>query len=182
MNTQILKLNKAGTPIEWVGFEDAATSIAKGQMLWSLGGDGTTLRGGTSRFTGLRSSMDVPPIIAVSGRVWTPTVPGVNNHLLFARDQHTCLYCGEVFNHKQLSRDHIVPTSKGGLDVWTNVACACKRCNHSKGDKSVKAWGHELLAVPYAPNLNEWFYLSGKNVLADQMDFLKGGFRNLLVS
>jgi hypothetical protein len=182
MKTQILKLNKAGTPIEWVGFEDAAISIAKGQMLWSMGGLETTLRGGTSRVTGLRSTMDVPPIIAVSGQVWTPTVPGVSNQLLFARDRHTCMYCGDVYHKNQLSRDHVVPTSKGGLDTWTNVVCCCKRCNHSKGDLSVKAWGHQLLAVPYAPNLNEWFYLSGKSVVADQMDYLKGGFRNLHIT
>jgi len=34
----------------------------------------------------------------------------------------------------------------------------------------------ELLAIPFAPNRYEFFYLSNRDVLADQMDFLKTRF------
>ena len=34
----------------------------------------------------------------------------------------------------------------------------------------------QLLAVPFVPNRYEFFYLANKNILADQMDFLKTQF------
>jgi len=75
-----------------------------------------------------------------------------------------------------LSRDHIVPTSRGGKDVWTNCVSACRRCNNRKGNSLLEETNLELLAVPFAPNRYEFFYLSNKDVLADQMEFLKPRF------
>ena len=40
----------------------------------------------------------------------------------------------------------------------------------------------KLLAVPFAPNLFEWFYLSNRKVLIDQMDYLKTRFTNVLIA
>ena len=33
-----------------------------------------------------------------------------------------------------------------------------------------------LLAVPFAPNRHEFFYLANRDVLADQMEFLQSRF------
>ena len=48
-----------------------------------------------------------------------------------------CAYCG---NDENLTLDHITPRSKGGSDRVTNVICACKKCNHSKGQTSWYDW------------------------------------------
>ena len=37
----------------------------------------------------------------------------------------------------------------------------------------------KLLAVPYTPNKYEFLYLTGRNILANQMTFLKTGFHRL---
>lgn len=176
MNAKVLRLNKAGTPIAWLTWQETATIVAKDQVIWSLGETLRTVRGGINK-RGDRSLLELPSIIACDGRVedsrFTPTL---TNSLLFARDQHLCMYCGDQFSAKDLSRDHIVPTSRGGRDVWTNCVSACRRCNNRKGNSLLEETSLELLAVPFAPNRYEFFYLSNKDVLADQMEFLKPRF------
>jgi hypothetical protein len=50
---------------------------------------------------------------------------------------YECAYCGETEN---LTLDHITPRSKGGSDRITNVLCACKECNTSKGHQVWYEW------------------------------------------
>ncbi len=50
---------------------------------------------------------------------------------------HKCAYCGSEEN---LTIDHIVPQSKGGLDVTKNVVCCCHDCNQSKGHTPWEDW------------------------------------------
>jgi 5-methylcytosine-specific restriction endonuclease McrA len=87
-----------------------------------------------------------------------------------------CLYCGGVFSPHELSRDHVLPLSRGGRDVWTNVVTSCRRCNNRKADRNPEQAGMELLAVPFVPNQYEFLYLTNHNVLVDQMEFLKTRF------
>ncbi len=91
--------------------------------------------------------------------------------MLFRRDRMICAYCGETFARGDLTRDHIVPRSKGGADTWTNCVTACLRCNQAKGARRVDDF-RPLLYVPYAPCRNEQFILSRRTILADQMDYL----------
>jgi len=102
--------------------------------------------------------------------------PPLENSLLFRRDQHLCMYCGEAHAIAGLSRDHVLPLSRGGKDCWTNVVTSCRRCNNRKADRTPEEAGMQLLAVPFAPNWHEFLYLSNHNVLADQMEFLKARF------
>lgn len=44
---------------------------------------------------------------------------------------YRCAYCG--FKHKRLTMDHVVPVSKGGKHVASNIVPACKPCNSKKG-------------------------------------------------
>lgn len=46
-----------------------------------------------------------------------------------------CLRCGEVPD--ALTRDHVVPLSKGGTDDISNIQPLCRSCNCSKGVKTV---------------------------------------------
>lgn len=130
--------------------------------------------------TGERSYMDIHPVIAVRGATWHKhPVPSLTNASLFKRDRYTCMYCGRNFTHNLLTRDHVNPKAKGGTDMWTNVVAACKRCNNHKADRTPEQAGMPLLAVPYTPNQYEFLYLTGRNILADQMDFLRSGFNKL---
>lgn len=177
-NHNILKLDEAGQPRKWISWQDAICHHAKGQVLWQLGDDEqeVVFRGGENRITGAMSVLTTSPIIAVRGESKADRsykVPSLSNRELFARDHHMCAYCGKLFNDSQLTREHIVPTSRGGEDKWMNVVTACKRCNHKKDCKLLEEIGWQLLYVPYTPNYAEGLILEKRNVLACQMEYLK---------
>ena len=52
----------------------------------------------------------------------------------------TCVYCGETYEFKELTLDHVKPRSKGGQDLTTNVVCACRKCNADKGSSHWLGW------------------------------------------
>lgn len=80
----------------------------------------------------------------------------VTNTFLFARDDYTCQYCGrhrsELRGRQFLTRDHVLPVSRGGDNLWENVVTACSPCNNRKGDRLPEEAGLHLLAVPREPN------------------------------
>lgn len=175
---QILQVDRAGQPVQWLDLEKAACHHVKGNVIWHIGDTCATLRGGSNAKTGKPSILELKPVIAVAGeladaRRWS--APSVSNRLLFTRDRHTCAYCGQRFTHSQLSMDHVVPRSRGGPLSWTNAATACLPCNHRKADRTPEEAGMPLLYLPYVPNMYEAFLLSNRHVLADQMEFLCAG-------
>ncbi|MCP5180813.1 MAG: HNH endonuclease [Pseudomonadales bacterium] len=176
---RILRLNVAGRPVDWVTWQEAVCLYARDIVVWTLGSPVLRIRGGYSRLDGVQSSIAVHSIIACDGRVMPPPdgVPPLTNQALFVRDGNTCLYCGQHYRDGDLTRDHVVPGSRGGRDQWDNVVAACRRCNHLKGNRLLEECGFELLALPYAPNFAEYLALinSGR-ILGDQMDFLRRSF------
>lgn len=48
---------------------------------------------------------------------------------------YRCAYCGKV--HARLTRDHVVPRARGGMDVVANLVPACRSCNARKNDRLV---------------------------------------------
>jgi hypothetical protein len=176
MTTHILVLDIAGNPFDWLTPQDAVHYYALDKVAWELGTREFLFRGGYAR-TGKQSLIRVKPIIAIAGsevmsRKLRAVLPlGDNNDLLFKRDRHTCAYCGRQFPRQQLSRDHILARVRGGTDSWMNCVTACKRCNQEKGSHLVHEF-RPLIYAPYAPCRYEHFILSGRNVLADQHDYL----------
>ena len=177
---QTLRVDTTGLPLEWVDYKEAAKLYAVDQVVYTLGNDLYTIYGGINAVSGERSSITVNSIIATSGRAkhfqdkMNKYTPPLNNQTLFKRDSHLCMYCGIRHNKRELTRDHITPISQGGKDNWNNVVSACKRCNHHKGGRTPEQAKIELLAIPFVPNYAEYIYLQGRNILADQMDFLLG--------
>lgn len=46
-----------------------------------------------------------------------------------------CAYC--LKRTKKLTRDHLIPKSKGGLSTPDNLVPACEQCNQQKMDKPI---------------------------------------------
>lgn len=173
----VLTLTAAGTPQRWCTFEESAYYYAKGLVAWSVGEEDFTIYGGTSRITGTQSSMTMNTIIAIKGNISAKQMARANsvpltNRTLFQRDKQICAYCGNNFKVDDLSRDHIIPTSKGGKNIWTNVVTACCSCNRVKDDRTPEGAGMQLLYVPYSPNRAEALILQNRKILGSQMDFL----------
>ena len=173
---RLLALDAHGRALDWISWQDAACLYARGAVAWTLGEPCLTVRGGVCRSTGERSQMLLHPIIAARSQARAhaldPT-PALTNTALFARDQHLCLYCGKHFSRQTLTRDHVMPISRGGRDIWENVVAACFHCNSRKGGRTPQQASMPLLAIPYRPSWIEHLILSNRNILADQMAFLK---------
>lgn len=179
---QVLRTDVAGMPLEWVSYRDAVRLYYLDQVAYACGTLLYRVHGGVSARTGLRSVVEVNSIIATYGdnhalhKARRGYIPPLNNQALFRRDASLCLYCGQRFPDGELSRDHVTPLSRGGMDTWNNVVTACKRCNNHKAGRSPEQAGMELLAVPFIPTHAEYIYLQGRRVLADQMRFLLAHF------
>lgn len=179
MSARILRLNIAGQPVEWLNWQEATCLYARNMVAWTLGETVRTVFGGISRLTGERSSISLHSIVACSGHVaYTPrSVPPLTNRALFRRDLYLCMYCGTKFAERELTRDHVVPKSRGGKDAWTNVVSACKRCNQRKGNRLPEEASMEILAIPYQPNTAEWLALiNSDRIRGDQIEFLRSQF------
>jgi hypothetical protein len=67
------------------------------------------------------------------------------------RDGFRCQLCGERFPSEDLTFDHVVPRSRGGLTTWDNIVTACVRCNTAKGDRTPAEARMRLLRPPKKP-------------------------------
>ncbi|WP_046867702.1 HNH endonuclease [Microvirga massiliensis] len=95
-------------------------------------------------------SFKIPSVVALKKYYKRKRVSFTRYHV-FLRDGYRCQYCGDMFDTKELTFDHVTPRSKGGLTNWTNVVTSCQRDNLLKGDKSLKQAGLRLLRQPFEP-------------------------------
>ena len=174
----VLALDISGVPRQWISYDNAIAYHAKNGVAWSLGDIVARYRGGIQP-NGVQSYLETPSIIAVRGHGFDPnkhSKVSLCNRTLFGRDRNICAYCGGHFsNFNALSRDHIVPRSKGGMNTWMNLVTSCRDCNADKGHKTLKEARMELLYLPYEPSHFENMILQNRNILADQMDYLRAG-------
>jgi 5-methylcytosine-specific restriction endonuclease McrA len=173
---RVLSLDAHGRILDWMHWQDAVCLYVRGAVSWTLGEPCLTVHGGQNRFTGEQSIIELHPIVAgrshAKNSAISPT-PSLTNTALFARDGALCMYCGKEYSRHSLTRDHVIPLSKGGKDIWENVVCACFHCNSRKGSRTPSQANMPLLAVPFRPSWVEHLILSNRNILADQMAFLK---------
>jgi 5-methylcytosine-specific restriction endonuclease McrA len=80
----------------------------------------------------------------------------VTNTFLFARDGYRCQFCArpqaQLKPRECLTRDHLVPLSRGGTNAWTNVVTACSSCNARKGNHLPEELGMFPLHPPVEPH------------------------------
>ena len=93
-------------------------------------------------------------------RVPYPAQVPLSRRAVFHRDASTCVYCGS----SATSIDHVVPRSRGGTHTWDNVVAACRRCNHTKADRSLAELGWALPHPPRTPSGAAWRLLGSRTV------------------
>jgi 5-methylcytosine-specific restriction endonuclease McrA len=113
---------------------------------------------GSKRFRSEKRVLPCPSVIRLVRYVHVPHRfrRQVTNTFLFARDDYSCLYCGKhrsaLRGRQFLTRDHIVPTSRGGGNTWDNVVTSCSPCNNKKGNRLLSEAGMTLMSAPGEPN------------------------------
>ena len=91
----------------------------------------------------------VPSVIRLRRYAKVPrhrSIP-LNTRTVLARDNHTCVYCG----NKATTIDHVDPRADYGPHLWENVVAACAPCNNKKGHKSLEEMGWRLDIQPSRP-------------------------------
>ncbi len=97
-----------------------------------------------------------------------PAQVAVNRRTVFARDGHSCQYCGATAENI----DHVIPRSRGGLHVWDNVVAACRRCNSHKENRLPDEAGMTLRRQPARPRARIWLVAATGNLRADWEPYL----------
>ena len=96
--------------------------------------------------------MNLPSVIALKSFIQPSKNPNFTRFNVFLRDKFTCQYCGDK---KDLTFDHLLPKSRGGLTDWNNVVTACSSCNVKKGGKLYKDCDLRLTNIPYSPTVED---------------------------
>lgn len=118
-------------------------------------------------------SFKVPLMVAlkvfVKGRRVFKTSASLTQKNLFIRDNYTCQYCNrsrdKLRSFEFLTRDHVIPESKGGQSTWDNLVTACSTCNNKKADRDLEDTGMTLLKQPSKPSVFEvWMRHSQKKL------------------
>ena len=115
----------------------------------------------------------LPSVVSLKNYVKPPQWPAFTRFNLFLRDRFNCQYCGEA---SDLTFDHLLPRSKGGLTTWDNVVTTCSKCNLKKSNHLYHEANMKPLQWPYKPNVHE-LHKNGRlfppNYLHDSwMDYL----------
>ena len=95
-------------------------------------------------------TMNLPSVVALKNYVRPARYPAFTRFNLFLRDKFMCQYCGAK---NDLTFDHVIPRSKGGLTRWDNVVAACAPCNLAKGNKLPEKAGMISQQKPYRPTV-----------------------------
>jgi 5-methylcytosine-specific restriction endonuclease McrA len=94
----------------------------------------------------------VPEVITLTeyDRVPTNTVT-FSRRNIFKRDRYTCQYCHTQLHSEELTIDHVIPRSRGGISTWENCVLACLPCNKRKADRTPTEARMPLRKAPVRP-------------------------------
>jgi len=98
-------------------------------------------------------AMRLPSVISLKHYVHAERRPAFTRFNVFLRDGFRCQYCAGGFRTEDLTFDHLVPRSRGGVTVWENVVTACGGCNLRKGNRTPGESGMMPRALPRMPSL-----------------------------
>jgi 5-methylcytosine-specific restriction endonuclease McrA len=143
--SNVLVLNATYEPLSVVSVRRAVVLLLKEKA--------EIVEAAEARLRSERMTMPRPLVIRLVYYVRIPyrvSLP-VTRRTVLARDQYTCQYCGNQPSRKMLTMDHILPRSRGGRTIWTNVVAACQRCNGRKGNRTPEEASMKLLSTPAEP-------------------------------
>ena len=90
-------------------------------------------------------AMNLPSVIALKNFIQPSEYPNFTRFNVFLRDRFACQYCGDK---RDLTFDHLLPKSRGGVTDWENVVTACSHCNVKKGGRLYSKSGMKLILNP----------------------------------
>lgn len=99
-----------------------------------------------------REAIRIPSVVVLKEFIKPQKRVAFTRFNLFLRDEFCCQYCG---SRGDLTFDHVLPRSRGGVTSWENVVAACSPCNLKKANKSLQQVGMRLRRAPRQPRPEE---------------------------
>ncbi|HEX6324095.1 MAG TPA: HNH endonuclease, partial [Vicinamibacterales bacterium] len=137
---QTLLLNATYEPLKVVDWRKAVTLWCQGKV--------EVISVYDREIRGVTFSMKLPSVIRLLRRIRIKRrldhVP-FSRANIYARDKHSCQYCGKPFPSSELTFDHVVPVAQGGRKDWENIVSCCISCNRRKGGRTPAQAGMTLI-------------------------------------
>jgi len=168
VNNAVLVLNQNYEPLNVCNVRRALVLV--------IGGKAEILEARPTPVASASSTYTAPSVIRLVYLIRRPR-PRVKltRREIFIRDNYTCQYCQRQMS--DLTIDHVIPRSRGGMHVWDNVVSACKSCNHRKGGKSIAEARMSLHKDPHEPRAGLYYTIERRldaSVHDDWHKFLPG--------
>ena len=80
--------------------------------------------------------------------------PRVTKKNVWLRDSGRCQYCAKTVTLTDATIDHVLPKSRGGKNIWENVALSCEKCNQKKGSRLLENCDLNILKLPFRPKMD----------------------------
>lgn len=97
-------------------------------------------------------SMRLPSVVSLKKYIAPARRPAFTRFNVFLRDGFRCQYCG---SREDLTFDHVMPRSRGGVTSWDNVVTACSPCNLKKGGLLPREANMHPMKTPRMPTVHE---------------------------
>jgi 5-methylcytosine-specific restriction endonuclease McrA len=156
VGARVLLLNATYEPMRVITARRAVGLLLRGV---AEGVDGVAARLRTPSRT-----FEVPSVIRLRYYVNVPRRGAIwSRRGVLQRDKYRCIYCGIKVGERHRGRtltksdftvEHLIPRCRDGGDTWGNTACACRWCNHRKGDRRPHEAGMRLLWEPKTPRVS----------------------------
>jgi 5-methylcytosine-specific restriction endonuclease McrA len=144
---QTLLLNATYEPLQVVHWQKAITLWFQGKVEIVAEHD--------REVRSVSFSMRLPSVIRLLRRIRvrrTAEYVPFSRANIYARDKHSCQYCGVRFPSGELTFDHVVPVAQGGRKDWENIVSCCISCNRRKGGRTPDQAGMRLIRAPKRPS------------------------------
>jgi len=163
INTPVLVLNQNYQPLNVCNARRAIVLLGLGKAELMSNG-----RGDIHTIT---QTVPVPSVIRLMHMIKRPLLRRrLSRHSVFYRDSFSCQYCGR--QTRTLTLDHIIPRSKGGPHVWTNVVSACIPCNHRKAGSTPAEADMRLRQKPGPPRPDPYALFRQRTILEEWLPFI----------
>ena len=147
MNAPVLVLNASYEPINVCAARRAIVLVLKGVAM--------TEEENGHYLHAARLVMRLPSVIRLLEYRRIPhQTHALSRKNILLRDRNTCQYCGLALGASELTLDHVLPRSRGGLSTWENLVACCHSCNRRKGNQLPVEAGMRLLREPRAFTLH----------------------------
>lgn len=150
LNANYLPL--ATWPLSLITGQEAIKAVFRGRV--------TVVEEWNEVFRSPSRTIHVPRVVALNEFAPISAEPKFCRRSILLRDRYACQYCGNKFDSVDLTFDHVIPRSSGGVTCWSNILSCCVPCNTTKRNQPAnwsgqKGKGLRPLKAPRQPTTME---------------------------